>query len=90
MKTDDYKQELRLSATLYQTNAKIFFAFKKKRVNPPENFSGTFVSCYERWTKVVLHRVSVLKKRPLGLRSRLGFLTTFSRECHRTATERSS
>jgi hypothetical protein len=30
MKTDDYKQELRLSATLCQTNAKKYFGRSKK------------------------------------------------------------
>jgi len=29
MKTDDYKQELHISATLHPTNAKKYFAFKK-------------------------------------------------------------
>jgi hypothetical protein len=37
MKTDDYKQELHISATLHRTNAKIFFGVQKKFADRRKN-----------------------------------------------------
>jgi len=44
MKTDDYKQELRISATLCQTNAKKIF-LRSKITKPPQNPFVVFESC---------------------------------------------
>ena len=42
MKTDDYKQELRLSATLHGRNAKKYFLAFKKISKSPEKFCDFF------------------------------------------------
>jgi len=43
MKTDDYKQELSISATLQQTNARKIFLCSKKIRQSPQNYPN-FIS----------------------------------------------
>jgi hypothetical protein len=47
MKTDDYKQELSISATLQQTNAKKnIFVFKKNQAITAELSDFYFLTCF--------------------------------------------
>jgi hypothetical protein len=48
MKTDDYKQELRLSASLHARNAKKIFLRSKHISKSPEKFWDFFQSCRGR------------------------------------------
>jgi hypothetical protein len=64
MKTDDYKQELRLSATLCQTNTKKYFWALKKIDEPPEKLCEVSVVLREM-TKSVSSTELHLEKWPL-------------------------
>jgi hypothetical protein len=64
MKTDDYKQELRLSATLCQTNTKKYFGRSKKSTNRLRN-SAEFSVVLREMTEIVVPPSCVFKKWPL-------------------------
>jgi hypothetical protein len=62
MKTDDYKQELRISATLRRTNTKKYFAFKKI-ARPPQKAS-LFSRVAAGRLQIIAPLICVHKKRP--------------------------
>jgi hypothetical protein len=74
MKTDDYKQELRLSATLHGRNAKKnIFAFKKISKSP-EKFCDFFRVLAE--SRENIGAPNCAEKMALRLKGRLNRLTT--------------
>jgi len=65
MKTDDYKQELRLSATLHGRNAKKnIFCVQKTSANRLRSFA--IFSEFSRKVEKILARQIAPKKRPLA------------------------
>jgi hypothetical protein len=79
MKTDDYKQELRLSATLRRTNAKkIFFAFTKISKLPEMKFCNFVLPAEDE--EGVASIASRFRKSGPSLEEPLRFLTIFFSE----------
>jgi hypothetical protein len=65
MKTDDYKQELRLSATLHGRNAKKIFLRSKNISKSPEKFCDFFRVLAESRENIEASKIAP-KKRPLA------------------------